>query len=124
MPPPPYRPRSSRRDLSACLVVVLAVCGRRWRPEWSRDVRVAAGQVYGKPDPRISSDPHDLCINSLFATFADRHVRKRATFADLHSYTHAYGSFILLSEAITIVFWFALSVCVMDFPFWNFPYNL
>ena len=30
-------------------------------------------------------------FNSLFATFADLHVRKRATFADLHSYTHAYG---------------------------------
>ena len=43
-------------------------------------------------------------INSLFATFADLHVRKRATFADLHSYTHAYCSFVLLNEAITIVF--------------------
>ena len=43
-------------------------------------------------------------LNSLFATFADLHVRKRATFADLHSYTHAYCSFILLNEAITIVF--------------------
>ena len=45
-----------------------------------------------------------LPINSLFATFADLHVRKRATFADLHSYTHAYCSFALLNEAITIVF--------------------
>ena len=45
-----------------------------------------------------------MSLNSLFATFADLHVRKRATFADLHSYTHAYGSFVLLSEAITIVF--------------------
>ena len=35
--------------------------------------------------------------------FADLHVRKRATFADLHSYTHAYCSFVLLNEAITIV---------------------
>ena len=32
------------------------------------------------------------------------HVRKRATFADLHSYTHAYCSFVLLSEVIIIVF--------------------
>ena len=29
-------------------------------------------------------------FNSLFATFANLHVRKRATFADVHSYTHAY----------------------------------
>ena len=35
--------------------------------------------------------------------FADLHVRKLATFADLHSYTHTHCSFILLSEAITIV---------------------
>ena len=42
-------------------------------------------------------------FNSLFATFTDLHVRKRATFADLHSYTHAYCSFVLLNEAITIV---------------------
>ena len=63
-------------------------------------------------------------FNSLFATFANLHVRKRATFADLHSYTHAYGSFILLNEAITIVFGFALSACVINMPFWNFPYNL
>ena len=41
-------------------------------------------------------------LNSLFATFADLHVRKRATFADLHSYTHAYCPFVLLNEAITI----------------------
>ena len=60
----------------------------------------------------------------MFATFADLHVRKRATFADLHSYTHAYGSFILLNEAITIVFGshsrHALSICLI----WNFPNNL
>ena len=31
-----------------------------------------------------------VLINSLFATFANLHVHKRATFADLHSYTHAY----------------------------------
>ena len=43
-------------------------------------------------------------LNSLFATFADLHVRKRATLADLHSYTHTYCSFVLLNEAITIVF--------------------
>ena len=43
-------------------------------------------------------------LNSLFATFADLHVRKDATFAEvLHSYTHAYCSFILLNEAIPIV---------------------
>ena len=37
--------------------------------------------------------------------FADLHVRKLATFADLHSYmyTHAYCSFVLLNEAISIV---------------------
>ena len=46
----------------------------------------------------------DASLNSLFATFANLHVRTRATFADLHSYTHAYCSFVLLSEAITIVF--------------------
>ena len=43
-------------------------------------------------------------FNSLFATFADLHVRKRATFAALHSYTHAYCSFVLLNDAITTVF--------------------
>ena len=42
-------------------------------------------------------------LNSLFATFADLHVRKLTTFADLHSYTQAYCSFVLLNEAITIV---------------------
>ena len=35
-------------------------------------------------------------FNSLFATFANLHVRKRATFADLHSYNtpivHSYCS--------------------------------
>ena len=35
---------------------------------------------------------------------ANLHVRKRATFADLHCYTHTYCSFVLLNEAITIVF--------------------
>ena len=57
-------------------------------------------------------------INSLFATFADLHVRKRATFADLHSYTHAYGSFVLLNEVITIVFGshclHALLICLFE----------
>ena len=43
-------------------------------------------------------------LNSLFATFANLHVRKHATFADLHSFTLAYCSFILLNEAITVVF--------------------
>ena len=42
-------------------------------------------------------------FNSLFATFADLHVRKVATFANLHSYTHAYCSFVVLNEAIPIV---------------------
>ena len=43
-------------------------------------------------------------FNSLFATFADLHVRKLATFADLHSYTHTYCSVVLLlNEAITII---------------------
>ena len=42
-------------------------------------------------------------FNSLFATFADLHVRKVVTFANLHSYIHAYCSFVLLNEAITIV---------------------
>ena len=46
----------------------------------------------------------DTSINSLFATFADLHIRKRATFTNLHSSTHAYCSFLLLNEAITIVF--------------------
>ena len=45
----------------------------------------------------------NLIINSLFAMFADLYVRKDATFADLHSYTHTYCSFILLNEAIPIV---------------------
>ena len=40
---------------------------------------------------------------TLFATFADLHVRKLATFTNVHSYTHAYCSFVLLNEAITIV---------------------
>ena len=67
----------------------------------------------------------ETCINSLFATFANLHVRKRATFADLHSYTHAYCSFVLLIEAITKCwFWLALSACVINLAFWNFPYDL
>ena len=66
----------------------------------------------------LSNDLLHLIINSLFATIADLHVRKRATFADLHSYTHAYGSFILLNEAITIVFGshclHAFSICLFE----------
>ena len=54
-----------------------------------------------------------VLVNSLFATFAD-----------LHRYTHAYGSFILLNEAITIGFGshclHALLMCL----FWKFPFNL
>ena len=30
-----------------------------------------------------------------FATFADLHIRKLATFTDLHSYTHTYCSFVI-----------------------------
>ena len=45
----------------------------------------------------------EIVINSLFATFADLHVRKVARFANLHSYTHAYCSFVSLNEAIPIV---------------------
>ena len=44
-----------------------------------------------------------ISLNSLFATFADMHVRKLAKLADLHSYAHAYCSFVLLNEAITTV---------------------
>ena len=63
---------------------------------WNLNTLVVAR--LGKPLSRF------VAINSLFATFADLHVRKRAMFADLHSYTHAYGSFVLLNEVITIVF--------------------
>ena len=49
--------------------------------------------------------------------FTDLHVRKRATFADLHSYTHAYCSFVLLNEAITIVFG---SHCLHALSIWLF----
>ena len=43
-----------------------------------------------------------VLVNSLFTTFADLHVRKVATFANLHSYTHTYCSFVLLNEAIPL----------------------
>ena len=33
-------------------------------------------------------------------TLADLHIPKLAKFADLHSYTHAYCSFVLFNEAI------------------------
>ena len=65
-------------------------------------------------------------VNSLFATFADLHVRKHATFPVLHSYTHAYCSFVLLNEAITIV---SGSHCAHALLIWLwgggvFPYDL
>ena len=57
-------------------------------------------------------------LTLLFATFANLHVRKLAMFADLHSYTHTYCSFILLNEAITICcFCFAQCTCVINLAF-------
>ena len=57
-------------------------------------------------------------LTLLFATFANLHVRKLAMFADLHSYTHTYCSFILLNEAITICcFCFAPCTCVINLAF-------
>ena len=35
--------------------------------------------------------------------FANLHVRKDATFANFHSHTHAYCSFVLLNEAIPMI---------------------
>ena len=63
------------------------------------------------------------CLNSLFATFADLHDRKVATFANLRSYTHAYCSFVLLNEAISIV---SGSHCAHELLIWlfGFPYDL
>ena len=62
-------------------------------------------------------------FNSLFATFADLHVRKRATFADLQLYTRLW--FIRIAQWSDYhCFWFALSACVINLPFWNFSYNL
>ena len=66
-----------------------------------------------------------MYVNSLFATFANLHVRKRATFADLQctvGVTHAYV-FIhsLLNEAITIVFGsHCLHALFRVMPFWSF----
>ena len=64
-----------------------------------------------------------VLLNSLFATFADLHVRKDATFADLHSYTHAYCSFILLNEAIPIVSG-SHSAHALFIRFWDHGYDL
>ena len=63
----------------------------------------------------------NLFINSLFAPFADLHVRKLATFADLHSYTHTYYSFVLLNETITIVSGsHCAHVLLISLAFWFF----
>ena len=63
--------------------------------------------------------PSNLRAFTLFATFADLHVRKDATFANLHSYTHAYCSFVVLNEAIPIVSGshcgHALLICLFGF---------
>ena len=60
-------------------------------------------------------------FNSLFAMFANLHVRKLATFADLHSYTHTYCLFVLLNEAITIV---SGSHCAHALLIWLFCFFL
>ena len=60
-----------------------------------------------------------MSFNSLFATFADLHIRKLATFADSHSYTHTYCSFILLNDAITIV---SVSHCAHALLIWLFGF--
>ena len=62
-----------------------------------------------------------VVINSLFATFADLHVCKFAMFADLYSYTHAYCLFVLLNEAITIVFG---SHCAHALSVWLFVFYI
>ena len=72
----------------------------------------------GLPDIACSKG---LSLLTLFATFADLHVRKVATFANLHSHTHAYCSFVLLNEATPIV---SGSHCAHAFGFFVFPYNL
>ena len=59
-------------------------------------------------------------LNSLFATFADLHVCKVATFANLHSYTHAYCSNVLLKEAIPIV---SGSHCAHALLIWLFGFS-
>ena len=58
---------------------------------------------------------------TLFATFADLHVRKVATFANLHSYTHAYCSFVLLNEAQWNV---SGSHCAHAWLIWLFGFSI
>ena len=60
-------------------------------------------------------------FNSLFATFADLHVHKVATWANLHSYTHAYCSFVLLNEASPIV---SGSHCEHALLIWVFGFSI
>ena len=69
--------------------------------------------------------PKSKHINSLFATFADLHVRKHATFAILHS-LHTPRLFIRIAQWSDYhCFWFALCACVINVAFWGgFPYDL
>ena len=59
-------------------------------------------------------------LNSLFATFANLHVRKVATFANLHSYTHAIVHSYSTQWSDSHCFWFALCACVINLAFWFF----
>ena len=69
----------------------------------------------------LNYPPHPWhTVNSLFATFADLHVRKVAKFANLHSYTHAYCSFILPQWSDSHCFWFALCACARALLIWLF----
>ena len=65
----------------------------------------------------------NIDFNSWFATFADLHVRTRATFADLQLYTRLWLIHIAQSSDYHC-FWFALFACITNLPFWKFPYNL
>ena len=62
-------------------------------------------------------------FNSLFATFANLHVRKLATFANLQLYTHLL--FIRIAQWSDYHwFWFALCACIINLAFGVFPYDL
>ena len=56
----------------------------------------------------FNATPRSVAFNSLFATSADLHVRKLATFADLHSYTHALLFIRIAQWSNYHCFWFAL----------------
>ena len=60
---------------------------------------------------------HTCVFNSLFATFADLHVRKGATFANLQLYARLLFIHIV-QWSDSHCFWFALCAYVINLAFW------